>query len=185
MTGAPDRQTGLDREPELHDTDPGRKPDPAGEAAPAHASGDPAAPKDLFPDLVAWVHDWLIPVYRRPVGDGRNRAWCPEWWKHPEALIRLAACWRGFESARPAPGEALSAWLRDDLDYHMTVLTSPDGPLKGCNETRGHNPATALKPWATADPPANLDRRTTADHYLSIMDTSDNDTRPERKPRAS
>lgn len=121
------------------------------------------APATRFPNLIAWVHGWLIPMYRRPVGDGRNRAWCPQWWLHPEALTRLSALWRGYEQHQADPGDAMSAWIRDHLDHHMTILTSPDGPLKGCNTARGHSDTNTLPAWPIADPPPGLEACLAAD----------------------
>ena len=129
--------------------------------APARSADDEAWIKDeppalLYQGVIAWVHGWLIPLYRRPVGDGRSLAWCPEWWRHPEAVVRLSALWRGFEERRAEPGDSMSAWMRDHLDHHMPVLTDPAGPLKGCSDERGHGSVTALRAWKTAEPPVGL-----------------------------
>lgn len=116
-----------------------------------------AGPPLLYPTLVHWVHGWLVPTYRRPVGDGRNMAWCPEWWRHPEAVFRLSALWRGWEQHRLEPGDAMSAWARDHLDHHMRVLLDPAGPLRGCSDDRGHGSVAALRPWHTAEAPEGLE----------------------------
>ncbi|MGJ9413599.1 DUF4913 domain-containing protein [Aeromicrobium sp. CF4.19] len=36
-----------------------------------------------------------------------------------------------------APG--ISAWLHDQADYHMNVLTDPRGRFKGCSPSRAHD----------------------------------------------
>ena len=91
-----------------------------------------------------------------PSATGRSLAWCPEWWRHPEAAVRLTALWRGFEQRRTEPGDSMSAWMRDHLEHHMRILNDPAGPLKGCSDDRGHGSVTALKAWRTAEPPAGL-----------------------------
>jgi hypothetical protein len=112
-------------------------------------------PALLYSTLVDWVTHWLIPMYRRNM-EHREYAWCPEWWKHPEAVVRLSALWRGFEQRRTQPGDAMSAWLRDHLDHHMPLLMDADhGPLKGCTASKGHaaRPLTSLP---HIDPPTGL-----------------------------
>lgn len=128
---------------------------------PSTASGDAAwnfeePPALLYSNVIAWVHGWLVPMYRRPVGDGRSLAWCPQWWRHPEAVVRLSALWRGFEQRRTEPGDSMSAWIRDHLDHHMRILNDPAGPLKGCSDDRGHGFVTALRTWKIVEEPAGL-----------------------------
>ncbi len=53
-------------------------------------------PGPYYPTLPQWVDEWLLPVYRRSVS-GHRRAWCPQWWQHPEAVARLEALWRAWE----------------------------------------------------------------------------------------
>ena len=64
--------------------------------------------------LEEWVHEWLFPVYRRSVL-GHDRVWCPQWWRHAEAVARLESLWRaweqtGLDRARSAglPGSRLA-----------------------------------------------------------------------------
>lgn len=141
-------------------------------SAGAESTGTPAA--DLFPDLSGWVHGWLLPFYRRRVEDGRHRAWCPQWWRHAEAVIRLTAVWRVFEDAlRSGDPAAMSVFLRDHLDYHLTVLTDPDGPLKGCNTVDGHNAASALQAWPIADAPDGFAEHTKTETYLAVVESPD------------
>jgi hypothetical protein len=112
-------------------------------------------PALLYSTLVDWVTEWLIPTYRRNM-ELREYAWCPQWWKHPEAELRLSALWRGFEQHRREPGDAMSTWLRDHLDHHMPILMDADrGPLRGCTATKGHT-TRPLPPMPLTDPPPNL-----------------------------
>lgn len=70
---------------------------------------------------------------------GQDRIWCPEWWRHTGAVMRLDALHRAFESMRLDPGAGLSVWILHHADPHMTALTNPQGPLKGCSIDRGHD----------------------------------------------
>lgn len=90
----------------------------------------------LYSSAYEWATEWLLPTYRRhPSG---ARVWCPQWWKHAEAVYRIQALWRGFEEVRLQPGAAVSAWVRDHLDYHMNVLMEQNGPFIRCSSKDGH-----------------------------------------------
>ena len=91
---------------------------------------EPAGP--YFATLPEWIEQWLLPVYRRSVR-GHERVWCPEWWRHPEAVARLDALWRAWEHLRLDAATGLSVWFRDHADHHMTILMAADGPFKGCD----------------------------------------------------
>jgi hypothetical protein len=136
-------------------------------------------PGPYYPTLPQWVNEWLLPVYRRSVS-GHQRAWCPQWWQHPEAVARLDALWRAWEYLRLDAATGLSVWFRDHADHHMTILLDADGPLKGCDETThstrpvqplAHQPPPAgtfepddpFMPLAPSDAPAIATRRS-ADH---------------------
>lgn len=106
-----------------------------------------------YPHVGVFMSDLLAPTYRRQL-DGRTRTWCPQWWKHAEAIVRLEALWRAWEHLRLDPATGTSIWLRDHLDHHMTVLMDPEGPLKGCNPTKGHG--TRLDPLPIEEPPEGL-----------------------------
>jgi hypothetical protein len=47
----------------------------------------------VYPTVEAFVREQLAPMYRRAV-DGGAMTWCPEWWRHAEAISRLEALWR-------------------------------------------------------------------------------------------
>jgi hypothetical protein len=93
----------------------------------------------LYADLDEFVRTELAPMYQRPIDDdGRNLTWCPKWWKHREAILRLDVLWRSFEHLRHDGKTGLSVWLRDHVDHHMPILMDTNGPLHGCNVERGH-----------------------------------------------
>lgn len=105
----------------------------------------------VFATLEEWVEKWLLNVYRRSV-DGHAMTWCREWWRHPEAYLRLDALWRSWEYLRKQPATGMAVWLRDYCDPHMAVLLSESGPFKGCEPTR-HSPYE-LRPLLSSTPPS-------------------------------
>jgi hypothetical protein len=109
---------------------------------------EPAGP--YYPTLPEWVQEWLLPLYRRSIS-GHHRIWCPEWWRHDEAVARLDALWRAWEHLRLDAATGLSAWFRDHADHHMRILLDADGPLKGCDGTHSQRP---LDPLPHQPPPA-------------------------------
>jgi hypothetical protein len=90
-----------------------------------------------------WVHEWLFPVYRRSVL-GHDRVWCPQWWRHAEAVARLESLWRAWEHLRQDAATGLSVWFRDHADHHMTILLDSDGPFKGCDTHHSDRPLAEL-----------------------------------------
>lgn len=118
---------------------------------PSDAAG---APQLYYPTVDAFVRELLAPTYRRPI-DGRNRSWCPQWWRHAEAIARLEALWRAWEHLRLEPAVGVSVWFRDHADHHMTVLLDSDaGPFKYCTGDRGHS--SRLESLPIEDPPEGL-----------------------------
>ena len=105
-----------------------------------------------YPTLPSWVEDWLLPLYRRSL-NGHHRVWCPEWWRHNEAVARLDALWRAWEHLRLDPATGLSVWFRDHADHHMSILLDADGPLKGCD---GHHSQRPLDPLPHNPPPQGI-----------------------------
>ena len=118
--------------------------------------GDPAGPVAVFGSLEAFVGGYLLPLYRRGLS-GSGTTWCAQWWRHPEAWVRLEALWRSWEYLRLDPRMGMSVWLRDHADYHMTVLLSGDGPFRGCKpDEHSRRPLTPLPstpiPEGASDP---------------------------------
>lgn len=77
-----------------------------------------------FGSVDEFVREHLRLVYR-PRIDGKNRIWSAQWWKYPEARVRLEAIWRAWEHLRLDPATGVSVWWRDHADYHLNVLMSP------------------------------------------------------------
>ncbi|MFC9963330.1 DUF4913 domain-containing protein [Nocardia ignorata] len=91
-----------------------------------------------YADLVSFVNEYLSEIYRRQVTDISDTVWCPEWWRHPEAAVRLLALWQAWEYYRQKGGTGLSVWFLDHADPHMTKLFDPRGPFKYCSVRNGH-----------------------------------------------
>jgi hypothetical protein len=110
----------------------------------------------VFGSVEAFVTGYLLPLYRRAVS-GNSTTWCAEWWKHPEAIVRLDAVWRAWEHLRLDPSTGMSVWLRDHCDYHMRVLLSADGAFKGC--TREAHATRPVGPLPSSEMPVELAQR--------------------------
>ncbi|GAB3918912.1 hypothetical protein GCM10011575_28930 [Microlunatus endophyticus] len=100
-----------------------------------------AAQAPCYGSVDAFVREYLRHMYKRRI-DGRTRVWAARWWSYGEAISRLDALWRSWESLRQDPSTGMSVWWRDHADYHMPVLLDPDGVF-----------------FDSADDPANTNRR--------------------------
>jgi hypothetical protein len=112
---------------------------------------DDQPPEPVYATLGDWVTDWLGQVVERRVRTedvstkGYLARWCPSWWDHPEAVSRLGALWRAWESLRLDPSVGMSTWWRDHWDPHWGDLTSEYGPFSTCTEEGKHiGPAAPL-----------------------------------------
>lgn len=109
-------------------------------------------PGTFYDALDQFVERQLAPMWRRQLD--LSAVWCPEWWRHAEAITRLDALWRAWEHLRLEPALGISVWLRDHADHHMAVLLNPHGPFQYCNLDKGHS--TRLEPLPVLSPPAGL-----------------------------
>uniref|UniRef100_UPI000B306746 DUF4913 domain-containing protein n=1 Tax=Nocardia pseudovaccinii TaxID=189540 RepID=UPI000B306746 len=50
-----------------------------------------------FPSLGWFVDGFLATHHARQVTDTSEHVWCPEWWRHPEALWKFGLLWEGYE----------------------------------------------------------------------------------------
>jgi hypothetical protein len=120
-----------------------------------NAEVHPASPELFYGSVEDFVREQLAPMYRRAL-DGHQRTWCPEWWRHAEAISRLEALWRAWEHLRLDPATGMSVWFRDHADHHMAVLFDPEGPFKRCSVEKGHGAGRALEPLPLVEPPEGL-----------------------------
>jgi Domain of unknown function (DUF4913) len=117
----------------------------ADDPSPADPADGRTAP--VYSDLESWVHEILAQVVRRRLGG--HLTWCPEWYRHAEAIMRLMAMWEEWE--RAVEEGTMSHWWLDHCDPHMAVLTSRDnGPFMACTE-KEHRPLGPL-PLAPRNP---------------------------------
>ncbi|MEZ2390238.1 DUF4913 domain-containing protein [bacterium RCC_150] len=102
--------------------------------APKATTEEVPEPELVYGSTAGWVTAFLVPVYRRQLtATGDKTTWCPQWWKHAEAIIRLEALWRAWEHLRLDGRTGMSVWLKDHLDHHLPVLTdATNGPFNGC-----------------------------------------------------
>ena len=113
---------------------------PGEEPAPAPVAGKTER-VPFFASLEEFVTEHFAPVYTR--AQSPTLRWCPKWWDHAEAIYRLEALWRSWETCRLDPRVGMANWLRNYLDPQLAVLTSPTGPFMQCTADR-HSPLKAL-----------------------------------------
>lgn len=105
------------------------------------ADDDDGEEFDLMPAFLAWVEEHLS-VVEYTHSDKSTAAWCPEWWKHPEAVERLWASFEAREQARQdaaAHMDALSDWWLTHWDRHAAILfDAKAGPFRKCDRNLGH-----------------------------------------------
>lgn len=111
-----------------------------------------AQPPVLFYGSVEeFVRDRLVHLFARSPESGL--AWCSQWWRHAEALVRLDSMWRAWEHLRHDPATGMSNWWLHHADPHMRVLMDPvTGPFAHC--TNGVH--DGLPPLPHDAPPPSL-----------------------------
>lgn len=119
------------------------------EPEPQSSETGEAPPELVYAHVEAFLRDWLAPTYRRSLA-GTAATWCPEWWRHAEAIARREALWRAWKHLRLDPATGLSVWFRDHADHHMTVLLNAEGPFKACSPDKGHSDRLAALPLEPA-----------------------------------
>jgi hypothetical protein len=96
----------------------------------------------LCRDVETWVNHIYAPTFIRRTT--QLQRWCPSWWAHPEAIVRLTALWRTWEIARVAEtGDGIADWLRGYFDPINPVLLGAEGPFGSCTPDR-HTDTPAL-----------------------------------------
>ena len=117
--------------------------------AEAEETVEPEPP--LCPDVQTWVEHVYAPTYIRKIT--QTQRWCPSWWAHPEAIVRLTALWRTWEAARASEDDtAMADWVRAYLDAINPVLLAADaGPFASCAPDRHSEQA----PMPLTAPPAD------------------------------
>ncbi|HSA84699.1 MAG TPA: DUF4913 domain-containing protein [Nitrospira sp.] len=114
---------------------------------------DEPAPPRFFESVELFVNTYLARIVRRRLGQG-TATWCPEWWRHPEAVVRFDGLWRAFEYFVVDTETGVSTWWLHHADPHLRALLDPDfGPFALCDPEDGHakHPLEPL-PTCTAPP---------------------------------
>lgn len=88
----------------------------------------------VFTSVEDWVDQYWSVVFVRPVG-GSVR-WCEEWREHPEAVLRLEALWRSWETLRLDANLGMATWLTSFADAQVSALTSAAGTFASCSPVR-------------------------------------------------
>lgn len=95
---------------------------------------DGSSAESAYDNLDSWVEQFFAVTFTRSLG-GEWR-WCPRWREHPEAVFRLDALWRSYETLRREGGMGTAVWLRDHLEHQHGVLLSARGPFALCTLNR-------------------------------------------------
>lgn len=133
------------------DEQPAPAPDPAPD--PGGQDTDTEDPELAFPDVYAFVREYLSKAYARQVSAQGRWHWCSQWWNHPEAVSRLQQLWLGWEAARQAAPPAGIFWWTQQADPTMNALSSEDGTFSRCAADRHY----AVEPLPGADGPTGFD----------------------------
>lgn len=118
--------------------------------------GEGSAAQPEYLSLVDWVELHLAHIVeRRPRtdtgADVRSPVrWCASWWRHPEAVDRLAALWHAWEALRQDPATGMATWWLSYFDLMWAALTSEYGPMARCTTTTCAGPPP---PLAVTPPP--------------------------------
>jgi hypothetical protein len=117
-----------------------RPPEPPGPVAQSLGGqpGDESSPAKLFPSVESFVNTYLSRIVCRRLGQG-TATWCPEWWRHPEAVVRFDGLWRAFEYFVADTDTGVSTWWLHHADPHLRAILDPDfGPFALCDAEDGH-----------------------------------------------
>jgi hypothetical protein len=132
----------LDRVAALELPTPGVTEPAEGPAAPdqrqpeqqAEAKGEPSGESGVaafdLRVLIVWVRENLANVVERDIPTSKSPNWCRQWWRHPEAIVRLEAARRCWLDASTQNAN-LSTYFQH-LDHHLGVLTDERGPFARC-----------------------------------------------------
>ncbi|MGI5122756.1 DUF4913 domain-containing protein [Marinactinospora thermotolerans] len=118
---------------------------PVDPADPAESEESEEA-RPVYDSLEEWVQFYFLPMFRRVEG-GENK-WCQRWWEHSEAIARLDALWRAWESLRLDEQTGMSTWFRDHADHHIPLLMGQNGPFRQCAGERHRESNPLHAEWA-------------------------------------
>ena len=97
-----------------------------------------------FKSVYEFVDQFILLTYATTAGRIEDENWAPEWWSHPEAVLRLHGLWMLYETMRKeSPATYVDPFLRVSCDCHMRFLMQPDGVFAACNPD--DSPSVPLK----------------------------------------
>ncbi|MDV9168560.1 DUF4913 domain-containing protein [Streptomyces sp. W16] len=103
----------------------------------------------FYGNVQEFVADRLAYLLTPPTPDS-GRVWCPEWYRHAQALSRLDSLWRAWEMLRFDPALGMSNWWLHHADPHWRALTDPvTGPFGHC--VGGHHTPEPLQLYQPPD----------------------------------
>lgn len=121
------------------------------EAPTEDTNQDDADSGEVQPPTLDQVHSWVAehisPLVRKitATGEGGGVRWCRQWWLHQDAVDRFVALyWVFTELSEQGTFGWLSVYLRDHLDPHLAILTSPFGPFYACSPKRHSDTGSPL-----------------------------------------
>ncbi len=114
------------------------------------------APQLAYPSVADWVQQYLVVVYARPIDTSGRFSWCRRWWLHDEALDRLDALWRAWETTRLDGATGPATWWTTYADPIMTALLSPTGPFRKCDNAHHARPEQLTPPLPVDTAPTEL-----------------------------
>lgn len=90
---------------------------------------------DIEP-LARWVHNNVAALVERRTKGDHPPYWCPQWWRHPEAVLKFEGLRRAWVELVPQEGTGLITYL-GYLDQVVGSLTAEAGPFHagGCKPT--------------------------------------------------
>jgi hypothetical protein len=100
---------------------------------PAPASDRVAAVEARVAQLSAELQD--LAAVLTADGDSDLTA-ASQWVEHAEAVLRLEALWRSWETLRLDPNLGMATWLTNFLDPQLAALTAPQGTFAKCSPDR-------------------------------------------------
>lgn len=93
----------------------------------------PEEPAPKYSSVVEFVDEFLVVMYPFTADRAKTVRWTPQWWRHPEAVMRIAALWNRYEELRvKEPATFMETFLRVHADYHMRQLMAPEGVFDSC-----------------------------------------------------
>jgi hypothetical protein len=111
---------------------------------------EPPEMETFYPDVVAFVDEWLLEHFKR---NPKTFLWDPRWWEITEAVSRLEALWRAWEFYRLEGMTGMAVFFNDYMNPVMRELTSRDGPFWRSTDLGGRK---LPEKWPSEKPPADF-----------------------------